>query len=357
MSDCKDCLDGLLGLTQNDCECYEDDRPTDFNESSSGYYITDSQYGIPLKNTVFAAEKCTSDGQNIWEVMQQARDEAKRDLCSDLKKGIYTLNERYKRFDEAVGQKKGNAFTVRSYAGQKWKAKKAINGASFCTSKISVGVNFTGTVTVNLYDITDVPENQYSTLTPLKTVDVDTIANQWVTVDFENDLKTVEDNCLKEYLFLYELPAGSAYIENKFACCGNKPKWKAQIDTQGVYGDSADLLSCKSRYGGGLSVQTSYACDGLDWICKLDQIKGHDFTDVLGATLLFKTVAKLINRIERNGQVNYFTVLSPEKMTKTRHTSISNYRNNLQFIIENIPGNLSDCFKCAEKIKSGKILI
>lgn len=351
MSDCKDCLRGLLGLTDIDCECYEDDRPTDYNESESGYFITDSEYGIPFNQAIFAAKDCMADGSNIWQVLEKSRTEAIRDLCNDLQKGIYTLNERYKVFSEQIGQLKGSMTSSGgTWVGQIWKPKKSIKGGKLCVSSISLGLTQSAAVEVFIF-------NKSNLTTPINSVIVNTIAGEWVTVPFELDLDVSTNDCVNEYYFAYELPAGASYFQNKFKCCGNRPEWQKQIQAHGFYGADLNNIKTNSTYASGLSVHTSFACDGLDWICSLDKIKGFDFKALLGVTLLFKTVSKVLTRIEQQGQINFFTVLDAERLSRKRSSAVKNYKNNISYIVENIPSNLSDCFRCEGKISKMAIKV
>ena len=41
MSDIGDCLEHIIGLSQTTCDCWEDGKSSDYNESDSGIYITD----------------------------------------------------------------------------------------------------------------------------------------------------------------------------------------------------------------------------------------------------------------------------------------------------------------------------
>ena len=70
-----DCLTNIIGLSDTDCDCWDDTKPVDFNElntSSSGLFISEPKT-VPLR-IVGGSGDCENGG--IWDVLVQARDGA-----------------------------------------------------------------------------------------------------------------------------------------------------------------------------------------------------------------------------------------------------------------------------------------
>ena len=78
-----DCLNNIIGLSKSSCDCWDSEKPVDFtalNESLSGLYVSQPNT-ITLRFTNGAAD-CENGG--VWELLQQAREDAVRDLVSDF---------------------------------------------------------------------------------------------------------------------------------------------------------------------------------------------------------------------------------------------------------------------------------
>src|SRR3990167_8438397 len=107
-----DCLQNLVGLTDKQCDCFEGSKPTDFdalNESETGYYLTDGDYGMPLLDAVFSAIDC-GDGDNLWDVLIEARTSAINSVYTDLQSALLQFYDKtIQPFTGLVGQRRATS--------------------------------------------------------------------------------------------------------------------------------------------------------------------------------------------------------------------------------------------------------
>ena len=92
------CFNTLVGLSATDFACFTDTIPDDYDTSDSGYYLTDTDYGLTI------AEQCTFDG---WTLLDAALTQAIRETKTDLRAALRTRFDGYVTpFSGLIGQQK-----------------------------------------------------------------------------------------------------------------------------------------------------------------------------------------------------------------------------------------------------------
>ncbi len=349
MTDIFECLDGLVGLTDIECDCIEDERPEDWNESDSGLYLTDFEDGIPLNTLVFSTAKCFG-GQTVWEVMQRALNQATKDFVRDLKASIYgAYDSNLQVFSGCVGKQKvtGSLSISEDYTGATFEVKKAVKGACWTINEIGLGLNCNAEVEVLIYEASN-PSNILHTET------IQAVAGEFVKHALSTPLQLPlqSDNCDKlKYVIAYDLPDGCDPLNSKFRCCSDKFAWEKYFNAKGFSSNDLSITGKCTNYSNGLSVCGFLQCDGLKWICDLDEIQGYSVKDVISKTIQYRAVSKLISAICDSGNINFYTLLAPEKLIARQQGNNTMYVQNITWITQNLPLHLTDCFKC----KTGKI--
>jgi hypothetical protein len=349
-----DCLTTLVGLSDKDCSCFEDSRPAAYNTSESGYFLTDPEHGMPLLESVYASQDC-SDG-SIWDVMQKARTSAILDFETDLHAWLYSrYSSRFTAFTGNIGQEKTSALLTGlggTYTGIRLRPK-GYRGAKLTIQKIKFKSNYTGNVTVDVYSSEDVTA-------PLFSETVAATAGNWIehTPETAIELDLWSEECDDLYYYIVYDGASVVPYNNKFTCCGKKQSWLQYTDAAGISTNDLEAISSTTSRANGISLTAFVRCEGSDWLCDLDTLGDYNAKSVIAKTIQFKGAAKLISSILDSGNVNFYTLLGREQLYGKRNHFNKRYEENIRWIVENIPGNVTDCFKCSEnRIKRRAILV
>jgi len=346
-----DCLSGLVGLSDRDCPCFEDGRPATYNDSDTGYYLTDPEYGFPLKEAVFAGQDCS--GGSVWDMLDKARDRATRDFQTDLTAALY--ENRASAFSVFAGlMGKDTSSMARTLSGtyQGILIKpKPVKGGTLTIRRIGLDIDATTSVTLKIYSTEDLTS-------PLHSVLVSTTANTltYTTLVAPIELPLYNDNVSElRYYIVYESPAFSPN-NNKFTCCSKRPGWMAYLDAKGY---NADDLTGKTGDGftNGIILDAHLACSQTAWLCEMDEVEGYDVKRVVGRAIQMKAAVKVISEILRSGNINLYTMSNREAMYIDMKRLQKQYENQVVWLTENVPTSVSDCFKCDKNIQRRSILV
>lgn len=361
-----DCLSNLIGLTGKDCECFSASEPIGFdalNESESGYYITDDDYGFPLIESVYAGIDC-GDPNNIYNVLAKARASAIGSIYTDLQAALKMHHDKaVDSFSGLVGQRRANGYGVfgntATMAGQLWQPK-AIRDAYFVVTHVWVGVSAAGnlafSIRSNAPDFTTVNQTfnvttpgvfqKFALTTPVKLP----FFSKYVDYGGHFD-------CGLRYTFSYPILAGLKPLANVYSCCGNSNTgWKKQMTAGGFETSdiNATLNDCGLICNGsaqGLAIEGYTECNGLDWLCSLEEMNGKDLRDVLARTMQYSAASYLCQHILDSTNINFWTTLNRESLYGKRNHAKKRYGELITWMAENLPNNVTGCYKC----KPGRI--
>ena len=349
-----DCLIELVGLSDNDCNCHEDDRPSGYNTSESGYYLTDLEDGVQVLDSILAASDCGTG--SIWDTMAKARSLAILDFETDLFAAIYKNHAaRFATYSGDIGQRKFSSylsgkdgqFTGIRVQSRMWR------GTKLTISHIAINTDFSGDIAVSIYSSNDFT-------TPLNTYTITGIANSWVNYELPTPVTydLWDESCDElEYYIVYDSSAIKP-ANNKFTCCGRRLNWLQYADLNGISTNDLEQITTATNQAMGLSLTGSLICDGGEWLCNLDELGDYNAKSVIAKTIQFKGAVKLISAILDSGNVNYYTLLNREALYGKRNHFNKRYYENINWIAENIPSYVTDCYKCSDKrIKKTSILI
>lgn len=340
------CLTSIVGLSNIDCDCVLTDRPIDYSTSTSGYFLTDLKYGVSLKQAVFASSDCFG-GKNVWEILTEARRLAILDFERDLISYIYETKEaRLNAYSGLIGQKRATTTMpiTGKYIGVELDAKNYKGG--FLTLKGgSIGLSQTST-----FDVVVI--NQYGEEHGRKTVAAN--GGQFNDFTFDTEIKlpleTIEGEEDTKYKIYYEIPTGASVLTNKFWCCGRSPKWTQFLKASGFQTDDLDSFSNTSiPYG--ITLDVTLNCDSVSWVCDIHDIGGYQATSVIARAIQFRAASYAISAVIDTNNINFFTLLNKESLYGKRNHLDKEYNEYTQFVSENIPSGVTDCFVCAEDKK------
>lgn len=333
------CLDTLVGLSSVDFQCFEDTRPDTYNVSDSGYFLTDTDYGLTI------ADQCSIKG---WGMLSNALTQSVRETQSDLRA---KLREKYDSslspFSGHIGQLKnsGTMSATGERIGVRIRAKNK-KGAKLVVKRIFLGLNTSGEYSV-----------QITSSDPLFVapgpIAVTVVANNFtasvVTPATPIELPFYSDACQGGYIeYFLSIERGSSLpLNNKFKCCGNNPSWQRHMEAGGFEGSSSTPDSGSfSSMAYGFVLDAYLACDELGWICQISELGGYSLLDVIARTIQFRGAAIAISALIDTMQVNPCTGYQLENLNSKRAYLNKRYSDNISWIVNNLPNGVTDCFTC-----------
>lgn len=332
------CLDTLVGLSSTEYACFTDTVPDDFDTSDSGYYLTDVDYGLTV------SEQCALAGWTMLSnALTQAIAETKTDLRAKLRE---KFAGRVSPFSGQIGKLKstGSLSLSKDYIGIRIRVKRQIRGAKWVFKKIYLGLNTSGAKSVTVTS----NDPLFTAPTP---VSVTAVANQFANAEtsIELPLWSRAEFDAGEYLEYYlTIPRGSVQpLNNTLNCCGSTPGWMGYFWTEGMAAD--DDEGTGATYGlnaNGMVLDGYLTCEELDWLCDAEELGGYYTTDVLARTIQFRGAAIAISALLDTLQVSPCTGYQFENLNAKRNYLNQRYAENVQWIANNIPPGVTDCFTC-----------
>lgn len=331
------CFDTLVGLSKTAYECFTDDIIEGFDTSDSGYHLTDTDYGLTVM------EQCAMDG---WTLLQSAKEQAILEVQSDLRAGLRAKYDGgISPFSGLIGQivSTGTLQTTKQYIGIRIRTKNQ-KGAKLVLKKLYVGLNLSGTYSVNIAsnDPLFVPPAAISVTYTAGTFNA-------VAISTPIELPLWSRSCNDPYLEYYiTLDRGSALpLNNKITCCGAHPAWMAHLLAAGF--ESVDEIGTGASFssmGYGMAIDGYLACEELDWICELEELNGFYLKDVVARAIQQRGAAIAISGLIDTIQVNPCTGYQLENLNAQRQFLNKRSADNIAWITQNVPHGVTDCFVC-----------
>jgi len=367
--DLYDCYDYIIGLSRTECTCYDPkgDFSLDYNTSYSGLYLDELE---PLKS-LNSIPDCTDD---VWEVMDRARDNAVKAFVKDATKELLKWNKlRVNPYTGVIGRRTNtrDRGITNTYGGVHIICKDIIAG-SITIKKIYTCFNFTGNVTVR---VTDNLGNVYDTNI------LNTTEDTWV----ENDITDIElplhsdlvDNV--EYFIYYQLGAGQDARNNDICCncsktmnfCANRPyylrshsdtyRWAESVMVGGfTTNDISRFTDITYDYGGnnfmnGLNLEIDVNCDVGQVLCRNALNYESDPLAIATAfAVRYKAAELLADWIFSSPNLSYPKLINRENLEAEQLVWIKKYDELIQHIGEETDITKTDCLECKDNFEIGK---
>jgi len=367
----ENCLKNLVGLSRSDCSCFDTDRPTDFNTSYSGLYISD---GLSLKVTDSAAD-CEQGG--VWDILQTSRDRAINEFTMDYMHGIEArYGDKYTPFyssnhkDRFIGKKNiSSAFVspISDFAALRLDPKcikggiLTIEGVELALRDIAIPT----TVEVNLFSSEDL-SNPIDVVS-IKLTSINTFTYEAFSTPFQIDLSDSDfDNGEINYFLAYKIPSGSKIPRTKIydGCnCskGSKIKynpWAQYLDAYGVSSDefsNLDRAKYTNSFTMGLRVKATASCNKITWLCELANdfnelmtLGDKDFKYASDLAQIINVRAKeiVLDTVLRSPNINRLTMFAKDGVRDLRNRYRKQYAEYLQWFLQYMPLHRNDCLTC-----------
>lgn len=348
-----ECLDKIIPLSRTTCECFDSNKPTDYNEGLSEVYL-DELEGLELR-VLEAVSDCATG--NLWELMEWAREEAIKRFTSDL---LGCLEQKYVRqrntFSGLIGRATwtSNVALTPGYAGVRLDLS-AVNGRGVRSgvailNRIGLAFNASATFDVYIYNNVDpAPVGQYT---------VTTVANQVVfaTLTTPLELPLSRDGYDNFYYYIVYPLNGTYLPKNNGTSCGScgSPQRAVWEDWFALTGWKASSLSALSSGTSntpmnGLILDLTLKCRTEELICSdlnpLD-IQSDGAHAKYPYAVRFKAGELLIEKILSTPNVNRYTMLGNERLWGKRNHFLKTYNDWIAWLCDRINVDKNDCLKC-----------
>lgn len=332
------CFDTLVGLSKTEYECFSDDAPEGFDDSDSGYHLTDTDYGLSI------AEQCQVEG---WAMLSAARSQAVLEVQSDLRASLRT------RYDGAVSPFSGVVAQLTStgahpvskdFLGLRIRARNQ-KGAKFVVKKIFLGLNTAGVYSVNIRS----NDPLYDNPSPVSITVVSTTSMTEHPLSTPIELPLFSRACEGRYLEYYITVErnGARPLNNKITCCGARPGWKSHFDASGF--EASDNIGTDGQFssmGYGFALDGYLACEELDWLCEAEELGGYHLKDVLARAVQLRGAAIAISALIDQFSVSPCTGYQLESLNSRRGYLNKRSAEYVEWISLNVPYGATGCFVC-----------
>lgn len=348
-----DCLDGLVGLSQDDCDCFITGRPVDYNESESGFFLTDPEYGFPMVEALDTSGDCS--GYGVWDILTNSRDQAILQFRTDfLAKVREKYNRRVRTWKGTIGKLtyKTHSSGLKNFAGHVYRpqgirdGKLVITGAwlGLTTTQASV------TLTISSNDPTFTPA----------TIDLSSVANQFNQTSLasgsEIAIPFYSDHVDELEYYFYFNTTGLTPLQNNFYCCGGPAEYSRHLRFGGFTSDTVDSdnVSLGANICYGLALDGYFACNELEWVCDLDALAGFEVKSVIARAIQANGAAIASSEVITSSRVNKYTTWDSETISDRYVALKESYAEYLAWLVENFPQDASDCFECKSNTRYQK---
>lgn len=352
MANLQTCLKFAVGLSTKDCQCLEDDRPSDFNKSLSGFYLDDMDHGIPLE---FPASLADCGNGNVWDLLEAARTQGINEFnTAFLATMLQYADNSIVPSRTQIGMDK---FTSGYYVqlpiiGFMLKPKTQRGGVYHMTN-LNLTMNGSELIEVKIFSSADM-------VTPITTVTFNSVNNTKVTHQFSTpiDLPFTDayGNCLS-YYFLYERTNSIQPVDNKISCgCGDADQtFKNHFDRWSViqlsnWESLNSGVSGSDEHAMGIQIQGSVTCDTTQWMCMSEwDFTSNPFAAVISKVIQLISINKLIGNLLQTPTINRYTLMGRDGLLSRYNMNRESIGIQMAWIGQQLSknaGTLSDCFTC-----------
>lgn len=211
----------------------------------------------------------------------------------------------------------------------------------FQLAKIELFLNFTGTVTVNVYDLDQAKI--------IGTVDIDTVAGE-ISTGY-TDIAIASSARDMNLFIAYDSTGISSYktVTHKGQCCGNTTYRSAHITARGGYATTflkSGITAIQDTAG--MSIGYSLSCDPEGWMC--------NFSRQLAPAIAHKAASEIYRcavMVSPTMRTNNSSTINAGSMQSNYEYHDAKYREALSEILKNVSLPCgSVCYECKSKYRA-----
>ena len=359
MSKFSECLSNVIGLTPSECECLEFPENWDeCNKSWTGQYIDgDLDFSIPLQMP--NGGDCGKG--SILDLLKTARDQA-IDCFVDLY-AMEMKKLKKKAFDsysDCFGEWKGNSavsMLSNDWVGISISPDNFYKGAVLCLTGGRLSIDCTD----KTFDIHIVKLEKIDPLTLLPevihTVTVQGGERSSFMLDIDLPLSKNGKPC--RYAIVYDRQGCRPY-DIKFDCgCSStdkKPVWQQNryfrsrgMQAGGLEQVNSTMVQSDCTYG--LEIDFTLKCDGLSWLCSVDNNFwcDHEWGRIATRALVAIANMKLLSAMCAPGKLGFAALMDSEGMMKRGASLNKKIEALISYLARCTPANITDCYLCTSE--------
>jgi hypothetical protein len=338
------CLTGIVGVADTDCDCYADGRPDDYNEASSGHYLSQ----LVDLDLLAQAYQCASS--TIWEAGQRAIDQATLRFQANVLQCLAAKHKTREQWKGLIGSRDcPNTLTPSgAFAGLYFKPLHSITDGEIVITGIGTMFRQTGEVIVRIYDeLTD---------TFLYETTLDTTANTFQSNPLVTPIVlpyTRTDNSHVRYWMLYTVGANKPKMgEVNCGCSSNQHRmseWASVFGTEGAaLADRVDWTMGDYHYG--LIPEVTFRCRVENSICKetLD-FTTNPFAGVMAEAIWYLGASIVHDELRRSLKVLPATSLPHEELKADVENYKAEFAARVSALCSSMPPG--SCYPCKPKMR------
>ena len=339
-----DCLNQIIGITKDNCECLQQDlspeQITELSMSKSGLYLEELEGGVFLRN-VAQLDKC----KTFIDIQNSAIETAKKHFTKDL---FASLNEKYQvkklAYIGDIGRPtySGTLDVNKRLQFIKLQPNKE-SDAIINLQSFRVFLNQDSNVKVWIYSINEgevigniIMETEVQSLNGVLQVPVD------------RKLSMKKSGYNVTYYIIFER-LGSVKPRNINVSCGcsGGDAFAKFVNVSGGEVDGFSSLSTEKtdKFTHGFALDVQIKCETGNLICK-EYDQNDAISQMTAFAILYKSGELVIENIMNSGEVNRFTMLSREHLWGKRSHFKSEYSRCVNWLSQAIDVSSSDCFIC-----------
>lgn len=345
MLDLQECLKPIVGLTDKECPCFDDDRPDDYNDSLSGLFIDNERFGLPLK-FINKAKDCGVGG--VWDILNRAQSNGIDRFITHL--GAESLSDKSKRtrnrLDRWTGYTSGNTY---NYALTNLESKVAVyidpvkhKGVKALLNEVELYLTAAGTYEVNVYreDDLSTPINA----TPIQVTTSSKFGKK--RLDDPLVLDFSDDRARKVGYYVVYDPGAYNPRNIQFSCnCGNDFPWQNHFNIYGV--DAQDVASLgdanrNTKYPNGIRLNLTVSC-GMDWLCRTWDFS-NTWDRLVSEALMLYMACDIFEKTLLNPQP--VSNINPKTLSIKLKANQDLLKKRMTWLNATIPSDASDCSTC-----------
>lgn len=354
-----DCLKPIVGLSNNDCECFETGRPEDYNSSLSGYFLDDPEFGFPL-DVPQNMQDCSET--NLWTVLERARDAGINQFLTDLGANIIAgpLKRKAEPFNDWIGRAKGS-FKLSGFSNL---VGVKINPLIFrgVISKLYKLELYIDDINGESIQIEIFDDEGMLTNSPIATTEVDIVNGKGsITLDEVFEFDFMDDHSSKRRMWILYEPGAGKPRNNTIRCstCGSKDAWEQFISVKGVTGESTSAILDTTQYSGysyGLRLSMGLTC-GNSWLCQKWDFENDNWARVMAESIMQYSVKALAGIILNDPTPNKYVQKDREQIAYYRDRANKFLSERMPWLTSHIPGAATDCFTCDSPLQVREMLV
>lgn len=348
------CLDKIIGLSETVCPCFDEDKPSDYNESKSGIFLDQLEgFNIELAG---AADDCARDG--IWARMERAVRNAKFDYKNNL---LGCIGTNYKpKIDTLNTQLAGSTFQgsapinpmTTAYAGIKLTPMQ-IKGGVLIIKRLGLMINTTTAVTIKIFS--NVPSNNSNSTLIYSSTPINLVADtfSWTALSTPLELPMWSYGTNVKYYIAYELD-GSYIPKNNTKDCGCSGTARPYLQWMDFTGFTGNNINEPTSFtdtvsANGISIDLQIKCKTSEIICSDEyplEFEDDGYALNMAYAIRFRAAAKLYEELLNTGVINRYTLLNREYVAQKIGEWNTEYMNWINYLCANASFDKNDCLIC-----------